>query len=74
MEKRGYAFEAAEASFKLLIQKVLKKHKPFFALHGFRVIVEKRSTASARLEATVKLTRQRAWSTRWARATARWTR
>jgi len=41
LEKEGYEFEAAEASFKLLIQKVLKAHKPFFHLDGFRVIVEK---------------------------------
>ena len=56
MEKRGYAFEAAEASFKLLIQKVLKKHKPFFELHGYRVMVEKRSKGEHSVaEATVKL-------------------
>lgn len=56
LEKKGYAFEAAEASFKLLIQKVLKKHKPFFDLHGYRVIVEKRNKGETSLaEATVKL-------------------
>ena len=56
LEKRGYAFEAAEASFKLLIQKVLKKHKPFFTLQGFRVIVEKRRHGETTIsEATVKL-------------------
>lgn len=56
LEKKGYAFEAAEASFKLLIQKVLKKHKPFFSLHGFRVIVEKRHHGEKTIsEATVKL-------------------
>ena len=56
LEKRGYAFEAAEASFKLLIQKVLKKHKPFFDLLGYRVIVEKRSKGEHSMaEATVKL-------------------
>jgi 2-isopropylmalate synthase len=56
LEKKGYAFEAAEASFKLLIQKVLKKHKPFFDLHGFRVFVEKRRKGETSLtEATVKL-------------------
>jgi 2-isopropylmalate synthase len=56
MEKKGYEFEAAEASFKLLIQKVLKAHKPFFALDGFRVIVEKRAADEPCIsEATVKL-------------------
>ena len=56
MEKKGYEFEAAEASFKLLIQKVLKAHKPFFALDAFRVIVEKRHKDEPCIsEATVKL-------------------
>lgn len=57
MEKDGYEFEAAEGSFKLLIQKVLKKHRPYFTLEGFRVIVEKRHRNEPCLsEATVKLT------------------
>ena len=56
LEKEGYAFEAAEASFKLLIQKVLKSHKSFFELDGFRVIVEKRKKDEPCLsEATIKL-------------------
>ncbi len=56
LEKEGYEFEAAEASFKLLIQKVLKAHRPFFGLEGFRVIAEKNDAGSpCRSEATVKL-------------------
>jgi 2-isopropylmalate synthase len=56
LEKEGYEFEAAEASFKLLIQKVLKSHRPFFVLEGFRVIVEKEDhTSPCRSEATVKV-------------------
>lgn len=56
MEKEGYQFEAADASFKLLIQRVLKQHKAFFHLDGFRVIVEKRRAGEACIsEATVKL-------------------
>jgi 2-isopropylmalate synthase len=56
MEKRGYEFEAAEGSFKLLIQKVLKRHKPFFKLEGFRVIVGKHKLDEASIsEATLKL-------------------
>ena len=55
-EKRGYEFEAADASFQLLIQKVLKQHTPFFDLEGFRVIVEKRGKGDRCLsEATVKV-------------------
>jgi len=41
LERQGYAYEAADASFRLLIQKVLKRHRPFFELESFRVIVEK---------------------------------
>ena len=56
LEKEGYEFEAAEASFKILIQKVLKAHRPFFALEAYRVIVEKDDTARpCRSEVTVKL-------------------
>jgi len=56
LEKNGYEFEAAEASFKMLIQKVLKAHKPFFDLEGFRVIVEKRHKDEPCIsEATIKL-------------------
>ena len=43
MEQEGYVYEAADTSFKMLIKKVLKAHKNFFELDGFRVIVEKRS-------------------------------
>ena len=31
LEHAGYEFEAADASFHILIQKLLKRHKPFFA-------------------------------------------
>ena len=56
MESRGYAFEAANASFQILVQKILKKHRPFFGLEGFRVIVEKRSRAEPCIsEATIKV-------------------
>ncbi len=56
LERKGYEFEAADASFKLLMKKVLKKHKPFFTLEGFRVIVEKRGVGERCIsEATVKL-------------------
>jgi 2-isopropylmalate synthase len=56
LEKKGYEFEAADASFRILIQKVLKKHKPFFELLGFRVVVEKRGkNEPCRSEAIVKV-------------------
>ncbi len=56
LESQGYAFEAADASFKILIQKVLKEHRPFFELEGFRVIVEKRGKDEPCVsEATIKV-------------------
>ncbi len=56
MENQGYAFEGADASFRMLVQKTLKKHKSFFDLEGFRVIVEKRGKNEPCLsEATLKL-------------------
>ena len=57
LERKGYAFESADASFKILVQKVLKKHRPFFEFGGFRVIIEKSSKdAPCTSEATVKIT------------------
>ena len=56
LEAEGYEYESAEASFKLLLQKLLKTHKPFFELEGFRVIVEKRGPDVPCLsEATIKV-------------------
>lgn len=56
LESRGYSFEAADASFKILIQKILKEHKSFFELEGFRVIVEKRGRDDKCIsEATIKV-------------------
>ncbi len=56
LEKKGYQYESADASFKILIQKVLKRHKAFFNLEGYRVIVEKRGKNEPCLsEATIKV-------------------
>jgi len=55
-ENQGYSYESADGSFKILLQKVLNKHKPFFELEGFRVIVEKRGRDEPCIsEATVKV-------------------
>lgn len=53
--EKGYEFEGADASFKILIQKALHKHKAFFELEGFRVIVEKHKDGPALSEATIKI-------------------
>jgi 2-isopropylmalate synthase len=54
LESEGYEFEAAEASFELLIQQALGRKKKNFKLVGFRVIDEKRQEGEApRSEATI---------------------
>ena len=56
LENEGYEFEAAEASFQLIVRKALGTHRRFFDLQGFRVIVEKRGGDKRPIsEATVKL-------------------
>jgi 2-isopropylmalate synthase len=55
LEHEGFQFEAADASFELLVKKVLGQYKEFFELEGFRVIVEKRERGKIASEATIKL-------------------
>ncbi len=55
-ENFGYEYEAADASFCLLVKKVMNSHSAFFELEGFRVSVSKRSHGDNPVsEATVKL-------------------
>src|ERR1051325_8374986 len=54
LEGQGYEFQAAEASFELLIQEALGRKKKNFNLIGFRVIDEKRTEGEAPIsEATI---------------------
>jgi len=55
LEYQGYHFEAADASFELLLKRSLKKYKKFFDLEGFRVVIEKRSDKKISSEAIIKL-------------------
>lgn len=55
LENAGYQFEAAEASFELLVRKVTGKYQSFFDLDHYRVSVLKFSEKLAVSEATVKL-------------------
>ncbi len=55
MENDGYQFEAAEASFELLVKKMTEPWKDFFQLEGFRVLVEKNGDEETRSEATIRL-------------------
>ncbi len=54
-ENEGYQFEIAEASFEILMKKVLGKYRSFFELCGFRSSVEKREDGQLISEATVKV-------------------
>jgi 2-isopropylmalate synthase len=53
-EHRGYAYEAADASFELLVRKVAGRRPSFFGLEGYRVVIE-RSGEDDRSEAIVRL-------------------
>jgi len=54
LEKQGYQFDGAEASFELLMKKAVGKRKQFFNFRGFRVIDEKRPADKVpRAEATI---------------------
>jgi 2-isopropylmalate synthase len=55
LEHQGYHFEAAEASFELLIKKALKKFNKFFELEGFRAVIEKHSNKKITCEAILKI-------------------
>ncbi len=55
LENEGFQFEAAEASFELLLRKQIGRHHPFFKLEQYRVEVVKRDTEQPSAEATVKL-------------------
>ncbi|HYJ58472.1 MAG TPA: citramalate synthase [Methyloceanibacter sp.] len=58
-EAKGYAYEAAEASFELLARRLLGNVPQFFEVDSFRVLVERRHNAVGNLvtvsEATVKV-------------------
>ncbi|MFA4984370.1 MAG: citramalate synthase [Candidatus Omnitrophota bacterium] len=55
LEHQGYHFEAADASFELLIKRALKQCRDFFRLEGFKVVVEKHSGRKITTEAIIKL-------------------
>ena len=56
LEDRGFLFEGAEASFELLMERALGRHRPWFELVAYRVIVEEESAAGEPVaEATVRV-------------------
>ena len=55
LEHAGYTFEAADASFELLIRQETGTRRTFFRLESFRTIVERRDDGRVVAEATVKI-------------------
>lgn len=56
LEQQGYAFDAADASFELLLLDVLNKMPIYFSVESWRVISETKNENSSASEATVKIT------------------
>jgi 2-isopropylmalate synthase len=55
LEQDGYQFDAAEGSFKILIEKFTDQFKPLFELETFRVTIEKDKDQPCTAHATVKI-------------------
>ena len=55
LENEGYEFEAAEASFDLLVRKLAGKYQPKFERLAYRVNIETDATGKPVTEATVKV-------------------
>ncbi len=54
-EHEGYHYEAAPASFELLLRREAGSYQPLFELESFKVLVEKRADGAVETEATIKV-------------------
>jgi 2-isopropylmalate synthase len=54
-EHRGYHYEAAPASFELLLRRAAGSYTPLFTLESYRVITSKRDVGKAETEATIRV-------------------
>jgi len=54
-EHLGYQYEAADASFELLLRREAGSYESLFRLESFRVVTEKRADGRVETEATIKL-------------------
>jgi 2-isopropylmalate synthase len=54
-EHEGYHYEAAEASFDLLLRRCAGEYVPLFRLEGFRVLTEMREDGTVLTEATLRI-------------------
>ncbi len=55
LEHEGYQFESAEASFHLLVCKLLGRYRPFFALKEYKVIVSEPSVNGINSSTMIKI-------------------
>jgi 2-isopropylmalate synthase len=55
LEERGYQFDVADGSFKILIQKFTEQFRPHFELESFRVTIEKDRDLPCSAHATIKI-------------------
>jgi len=54
-EHRGYHYEAAPASFELLLRRAAGSYTPLFSLESYRVITSKKEEGEAETEATIRV-------------------
>jgi 2-isopropylmalate synthase len=54
-EHRGYHYEAAPASFELLLRREAGAYRPLFKLESFRVVTEKRAGGEVETEARIEV-------------------
>jgi 2-isopropylmalate synthase len=55
LEQRGYKFEGADGSLKLLMQKHINRFQPAFELEAFRVFIEKNKDLPCTAHAVIKI-------------------
>ena len=55
LESQGFQYEAAEASFELLLRREIGRYRRFFELEHYRVVILKTGDSAPVAEATVKL-------------------
>lgn len=55
LENAGYQFEAAEASFELLLRREIGRYRSFFTMDHYRAVIVKQAGGEPVSEATVKL-------------------
>ena len=55
LEHRGYEFDAADGSFKILLQRLTRQFSPEFELESFRISTEKNRDQPCSAQATIKI-------------------